>query len=386
MNAGSHPIGEFFLSRPARPRIVAEIGTAHGGDPDRARELIAAARSAGADTAKFQLVRAEEILHPASGHVTLPGGSVALYERFRELERPEHFYANLKAACDAEGIGFLCTPFGIESARILRRLGAHEIKIASPELNHVPLLREVSSYGLPLILSTGVAQTADIAESLSVLPTGYPVQLLHCVTAYPAPAEDYNLRALASLRAVFGVPVGVSDHSVESRLVPVLAALLGASMIEKHITLSQEDDGLDDPIALEPKAFSEMVASIRNVVDRMERAWHNGETAYLQQFHLERDALDEEFGAERIETVLGSPVKRLAPSEARNYGRTNRSIHALRSLAPGDRIDSSTAAVLRSEKNLSPGLHPRYWDLIQGKQLVSPVADGEGIHWRHLLA
>ena len=125
------------------PRIVAEIGTAHGGDLERARELIAAAADAGADTAKFQLVRANEILHPEAGAVDLPGGSVPLYERFRELEQSEEFYGELQEACEAAHLRFLCTPFGVTSARVLRRLAVPEYKIASPELKNRSSSRRV---------------------------------------------------------------------------------------------------------------------------------------------------------------------------------------------------------------------------------------------------
>ena len=369
-----------------RPRIVAEIGTAHGGDLERARDLIAAAGESGADTAKFQLVRASEILHPASGDIALPSGSVALFERFRELERPEEFYAQLKEECDSAGLRFLCTPFGHESAGILRRIGVEEIKIASPELNHFPLLREVSGYGLPLIISTGVSRLRDIDESLSVLPAGYPVQLLHCVTAYPAPEEDYSLRVLEPMRSLFGLPVGVSDHTMDAVLVPALSTLLGASMVEKHITISRRNPGLDDPIALEPDAFRRMASSVHGIADRLSAARTTGQDAFLHQQRTEFAALEERYGTQRVERVLGTPVKRLAPSEERNYGFTNRSIHALRSLRPGERIDQTNVAILRSEKNLAPGLHPRYWDLLQGRRLGQAVADGEGLTWDHVLS
>ncbi|MFW5796310.1 MAG: N-acetylneuraminate synthase family protein, partial [Alkalispirochaeta sp.] len=198
-------------------------------------ELISAAKSAGADTAKFQLVRADEILHPLSGSVDLPGGSLPLYERFRELERDISFYQHIQETCTQEGIRFLCTPFGIESARMLRTLGVDEYKVASPELNHHPLLREISGYSKPIILSTGVARIRDIGETLDLLESlnvHVPIQLLHCVTSYPAREEEYNIRVLPAMRRIFGFPVGISDHSIDPILVPVLAAIYGAVTIE----------------------------------------------------------------------------------------------------------------------------------------------------------
>ncbi len=367
------------------PRIVAEIGTAHEGDRERARALVEAAREAGADTVKFQLVRSDEILHPRSGTVHLPGGHVPLYDRFRELERSEEFYTDLKRICREADIRFLCTPFGIESARLLRHMEVEEIKIASPELNHIPLLREVSTYQKPLILSVGVATVSDIDEALSVVPSN-AVTLLQCVTAYPAPEEEYNLRVIPSMRDLFGVPVGVSDHSLDPVIVPTLATLMGASMIEKHITLSRTDNGLDDPIALEPDDFATMAREVRDITERLADAGEKGSIEYHRARLTIEERAKSRHGSARVEKVLGTGVKRLAPSEQRNYGYTNRSIHALSNLSVGRTVTKKNTAILRSEKNLSPGLHPRYWDSILGARLTRDIAAGDGVTWDHLLS
>ena len=366
------------------PRIVAEIGTAHGGDLKRARSLIEAAREAGADTAKFQLVRSDEILHPRSGTVHLPGGRIPLYERFRELERSEEFYTDLKRICRETDIRFLCTPFGIESARLLRRMEVEEIKIASPELNHLPLLREVSTYQKPLIVSVGVATAGDIDEALAVVRSG-AVTLLQCVTAYPAPEEEYNLRTIPAMRDLFGVPVGVSDHSLDPVVVPSLATLMGASMIEKHITLRRADTGLDDPIALEPTDFAMMVAEVREIAARLAEAGEKDPIEYHRARLTIEERVKSRYGSTRVEKILGTGVKGLTPSEQRNYGYTNRSVHALTSLSAGLILTKKNTAILRSEKNLSPGLHPRYWDSILGATLTRGIAAGEGVTWDHLL-
>ena len=238
--------------------VVAELGTGHLGSMARARELVDAAAASGADCAKLQLVYADEILHPRSGAVDLPTGRVELYRQFRDLEQPVSFYAELKRYVESKGLLFLCSPFGLRSARELRTLGVAALKIASPELNHVPLLQEAAGYGLPLVLSSGVSTLGDIERALAI--TGRErVVLLHCITAYPAPEDEYNVSLLASLAAVFGVEVGLSDHSLDPVLVPVLAVLHGARVVEKHFTLSRAGAGLDDPIALEPAAFARMV-------------------------------------------------------------------------------------------------------------------------------
>jgi sialic acid synthase SpsE len=350
--------------------VIAELGTSHQGDLERARALIDAAVEAGAECIKFQLVHAEEILHPRSGFVPLPTGRVALYEQFRGLERDLDFYAALKKHTESAGAFFLCSPFGITSARELKDLACGALKIASPELNHFPLLREVATYEVPLFVSSGVSTLGDIERALAV--TGAEgVVLLHCITAYPAPEEEYNVAVLESLRRVFGVQVGLSDHSLDPELVPSLAVLHGACTVEKHFTISRSGSGLDDPIALEPEGFRQMVAAIR-------RAEADPPEATLAR-------LRKKCGADRVMAVTGSGVKRLAPSEQANYSRTNRSVHAVREILEGSVIGASDVAVLRTEKELRPGIGPEFLPRVIGATAKRTVPDGEGIEWADLL-
>ncbi|MBN1836760.1 MAG: N-acetylneuraminate synthase family protein [Spirochaetales bacterium] len=350
--------------------VVAEAGSAHQGDLARARELIDAAVEAGAGCVKFQVILADEIVHPRTGPVALPGGEVPLYERFRALERPEGFYAALKEHTERRGALFLASAFGVESARLLRRLGVAALKVASPEVNHFPLLEELSGYGLPVLLSTGVSTLGDIERALAVLG-GAAAVLLHCITAYPAPEEQYNLRVLPLLRGIFGALVGVSDHSRDPLLVPGLAVLQGACVIEKHFALRREDGGLDDPIALEPEEFARMAAGIR----RLEAAAPPEALAELRR----------EYGEERVEAVLGDGVKRLAPAETRYYRTTNRSLHARFEIPVGAAIRPQDLCIVRSESNLRPGLDPAYVDVVTGKTARRRIPAGEGIVWEDLL-
>ncbi|TFG62889.1 MAG: spore coat protein [Spirochaetales bacterium] len=343
--------------------IIAEIGTGHGGSLDRGKELIDAAARAGADCAKFQVVYADEIIHPLTGEVPLPGGSIPLFDRFRQLEQGPDFYAALKIYTESRGLVFLASPFGLTSARLLKDSGVSVIKIASPELNHFPLLDEVNTYGLPVILSTGVSLQKDIEKALSRLSC--PAALLHCITAYPAPEEEYNLAVLESLARTFGVPVGVSDHSLDPELVPGVSMLFGCSFIEKHICLSREDRGLDDPVALPQEDFAGLVKLVRRLTP-------------LPQEERRR-FLEERFGAERVRILSGDGIKRLAPAEAANYERTRRSVHALCDLAAGTVITMKNTALLRTEKKLKVGLPPELHPSILGKRLLRPVASGEGI-------
>lgn len=365
---------------PGRTLVIAEIGTGHGGSFAKAEELIAAAAEAGADCAKFQCVFAEEIIHPKTGAVPLPGGDIALYDRFRALEEGEDFYARLKAIVEARGLVFLCTPFGPRSAALLRRIGARAMKVASPELNHFPLIDELGSYGLPTILSSGVSTLGDIDRAIrrfeaawrgaegGAATEGRPeLALLHCVTAYPAPASDYNLRVLAPLASIFGIPVGVSDHSLDPVLVPALSVAAGGCVVEKHVCLSRKDPGLDDPIALPPEDFSRMARAVR----RAESARPGDTMAELAS----------EYGRDAVEAALGDGVKRLAPSEEANYRRTNRSVHAMRDIKRGEAFAEADLALLRTEKILRPGLDPELLPAILGRRAARDVPSGEGVEW-----
>jgi sialic acid synthase SpsE len=352
------------------PLIIAELGTSHNGDISRAREMTAAARETGADCVKFQMVFADEILHPKTGEVALPGGRINLYDRFKELEMPPEFYMEMKEYAESLGLSFLCTPFGLKSASILRSLQPQWVKIASPELNYAGLLEEIAKWELPILLSTGVSRLADIEAALEVLGSKRNVCLLHCVTAYPAPETDYNLRVLPNMAGIFGVRVGVSDHSADPELIPVLSVCMGAETIEKHFCLSRDDPGLDDPIALPADEFSRMTRAVRQAVQ-------NGSEETLAAFKLERgDAL--------VEQVLGNGVKELAPSEKANYRLTNRSIHALRDIQEGEFINAGDYAVLRTEKNIRPGLEPCWENAIKGRQARHFIPAGEGMRFEDL--
>ena len=359
------PVGDAAYG-PGKVLVIAEIGTSHGGDLKKALDLIDAAADTGADCAKFQCVFADEIVHPNTGSVPLPGGDIRIYDRFKSLELGEEFYATVKEKTEARGMLFLCTPFGLSSARLLARLGVSLMKVASPELNHLPLLEELSTYGLPVLVSSGVSTLADIERALHRL-SACEVSILHCVTAYPAPAEEYNLRILAGLTCLFGVSAGVSDHSMDPVLVPALATAVGGIVVEKHICLSRADPGLDDPIALPPGDFAQMVRAIRIAEAR-------------PAVETIRE-LSEEYGADRVEAVLGDGVKRLAPSEAANYRRTNRSIHALRSIEKGELFDAGNIALLRTEKVLKPGLEPELFEAVLKRYARRPISSGEGIEW-----
>ncbi len=362
--------------------IIAEIGTSHEGSVEKARQLVDAAVGAGADCVKFQWVYADEILHPDTGFVELPTGKIPLYERFKQLECNKSFYKEMLDYVHSKGCTFCCSPFGLRSLEELLEIKLDYVKIASPELNHFPMLERLAEYRrgqkkagvtpVPVIVSTGVSKLKDIEKAIEILGTEN-VSLLHCITSYPAPEEEYNLRLITNLKNIFGVECGVSDHSLDPILVPSLSVACGGTIIEKHITLSRQTMGLDDPVALEPEQFGMMVHCVHQT-DAAIR--HYGfELAYNRIL----SQLEEQFGDVKITQVLGDGIKRLAPAEEANYGRTNRSLHFMNAMKAGQVIGEGDVAVLRTEKVLTPGISPEYLDDVIGKTLARDVEAGEGV-------
>lgn len=364
--------------------IIAEIGTSHEGSKEKARKLIDAACDAGADYVKFQWVYASEILHPDTGFVKLPTGNIPLYERFKELECPVSFYKEMLDYVHSKGKKFICSPFGLQSLKELLEIHPDAVKIASPELNHYKMLEALADYRknkcekIPVILSSGVSTLSDIEKALSI--TGKDnVSLLHCITSYPAPENEYNLRLIKNLSNILGIPCGVSDHSLDPILVPALSVACGGTIIEKHITLSRKTSGLDDPVALEPEQFGFMSHIV------------NQAKATLDHYGIETgtkriiDQISEQFGSEKVEKVLGTGIKELAPSEKLNYGRTNRSLHFMKEFEKGHVIKEENIGILRTEKVLTPGITPEYYDLVIGKTLSRNVKSGSGVQFEDLM-
>ena len=369
--------------------IIAEIGTAHNGSFEKAKELMDGAVKAGADAVKFQWVYADEILHENTGIVNLPTGQIRLYDRFKELEVSPDFFVKCLDYAHNLGVKFVCSPFGIRSLKELIAINGDVIKIASPELNHFPLLQELkkavdSGLKTPVVLSSGVSKLADIEKALDTLDfsaeKSSQFTLLHCITSYPAPEAEYNVRLVKTLHDIFGINTGISDHSLDPVLVPVLSTIMGGTVIEKHITLSKKTSGLDDPVALEIDEFANMVYSVHQTQAILKRygAEEGAKVALKQMYDL--------YGEEKVKTVLGTGYKRLAKSESANYGRTNRSIHFLHDMKAGDTIEEKDVSILRTEKVLSVGLSPEYLPTIIGSKLTQSVSSGDGVEWKKLLS
>jgi sialic acid synthase SpsE len=310
-------IGDRRVGEGAPVYIVAEAGSNHDRDLGQAKRLIEVAAEAGADAVKFQTFLADQIVAETTVRakyldaILPPDKSMA--DLFRDLELPREWHAELKAYTESCGIDFLSTPFDHEAVDLLDALGVKAFKVATYELWHLPLIRDVASRGKPIICSTGMADIGEVADAVAAVRSTGNEQLIlmHCVVNYPPPFADLNLRAIQTMRQAFGVPVGWSDHT-PGWLAAVVATTLGAAVIEKHYTTDRGRPGPDHRFALEPGELAQMVRAIRDTED-----------------------------------ALGDGIKRMAPAEADLYVTARRSLFAARAIDPGRIVTEDDVAILR---------------------------------------
>lgn len=315
--------------------IIAEAGVNHNGDLDLAKQLIAAAKAAGADIVKFQTFKTENLVTKIAEKATYQKGTTdadeSQYAMLRKLElsRPDHEV--LIKECSRHGIGFFSTAFDTDSFDMLVEMGLDQVKIPSGELTNLPLLRYMTRLGLPVILSTGMANLGEIEAAVEAIElAGTPrhlVTVLHCTTEYPASMADVNLRAMVSMKAALGVEVGYSDHTPGIEI-PVAAVALGARVIEKHFTLDRTLPGPDHQASLEPHELKAMVDAIRNV-----------------------------------EVALGDGVKRPSASELKNKPIARKSLVAIRAIRSGETFNSENIGTKRP----GTGISPMRWDEVIGR-------------------
>ncbi len=354
--------------------IIAEAGTGHNGDIKQAHELIDAAAQAGAHYIKFQYVIAREILHPLTKPLVLFDKKVDLFQRFIDLEQTKEFYADLIQYARKKNIGFLCSAFGLESAANLLDLGVDSIKIASPELNHVPLMDFLNHNRISVFASNGLAKLGDIEKALALL-TNCSVVLFHCVTSYPAEEKDYALACLPHLQAIFSVDIGCSDHTKNPLFIPLLAQYYGAQYLEKHITLTRQGPGLDDELAITPQELADLCKETQSF----------DQLLHLEGANKAYKHLIQRFSEDRVMLASGSGQYTLSQSEETAYHTSRRSIIALENIAAGESCTKKNCAVLRAEQGGVPGLHPKYFTLIQNKSTKRDVPAGRGVQWGDLL-
>jgi sialic acid synthase SpsE len=258
---GGRPVGE---GQPTY--VIAEAGANHNRDLGIARELIDVAAEAGADAVKFQTYSGEALYSTrAPGFEYLaPVSDESPAELLERIALPREWQAELRDHAAARGIAFFSSPFDTRAVAELDALGVPAMKIASFEIVDPGLIAAAARTGRPLLISTGMATLGEVEAALrdATEAGGRAVGLMQCTSVYPAPPERANLRAMATMRTAFGVPVGLSDHTT-GIAVPIAAAALGAAFVEKHFTLDRAMEGPDHPFALEPGELTAMVAGIR---------------------------------------------------------------------------------------------------------------------------
>jgi N-acetylneuraminate synthase/N,N'-diacetyllegionaminate synthase len=266
---GSFSIGTVTIGAPARCFVIAEAGVNHNGNVDLAHRLIDAAAEAGADAVKFQTFEPEALASasaPKALYQQRDGGSESQLAMLRRLVLSRDVHESLRDHAHERGLIFLSTPFEESSAEFLAALGVPAFKIASGEITNLPFLASLAARGRPLLLSTGMSSLDEVGEAVATIRNAGapPLALLHCTSSYPAPTDVSNLRAMQTMRSVFGVAVGYSDHTLGIE-VPLAAVALGAELLEKHLTLDRTLPGPDHAASMEPDAFATMVRGIRVV-------------------------------------------------------------------------------------------------------------------------
>jgi N,N'-diacetyllegionaminate synthase len=251
------------------PYCIAEVGINHNGDLALAMRMIDVAKNAGADAVKFQTFKAEEFCGDPEQTFTYQsqGQSVteSMLEMFRRYEFPAEHWLEIMAHCEAVGITFFSTPQNRTDLDLLLQIGVPAIKVGSDDFTNLPLLKSYAETGLPIIVSCGMSDLAEVHQALEILGwfNGYPTALLLCTSQYPTPPQDVNIKKLTTLQQAFpGLLVGFSDHT-ESSLAATLAVALGARIFEKHFTLDHNLPGPDHWFAEDPAGLAKWIASIR---------------------------------------------------------------------------------------------------------------------------
>lgn len=336
-------IGSKIISAKSPVFIIAEAGVNHNGRLDLALKLIKAAAQAGADAVKFQTFKA--------GEVTTAQNKMAEYQKrnigkkqsqlamIRELEIPEHWYPKLIKYSQKLGLIFISSPHGhIESADLLRKFKIPAYKIASGDLTNRPLLEHIASFGQPMIISTGMATVPEIEEAVGwIKKAGRPkIAILHCTSNYPCPTEEVNLKAMQTIsQKLPGVLIGYSDHT-EGYQVSVMATLLGAKIIEKHLTLDKKLAGPDHLASSDLEEFKTLVKAIR-----------------------------------QVPVILGKPAKKPTANENKIIAITRKSLITKNPIKKGEKFTSQNLTVKRPGYGLPPKLYKKVLGRTAKRDLAS---------------
>jgi len=347
---GDFIVGARRIGEGAPVFVVAEAGVNHNGDLGLALALVDAAVDAGADAVKFQTFRVDALVSrraPKAGYqAETTGAGESQRDMLARLQLDLDAHARIKQHCAKRGILFFSAPFDEGSADDLDALGVPLFKLPSGEITNLPFVRHVAGKGKPIILSTGMATMDEVAEAVAAvrMAGGPPLALLHCLSTYPAPVAEVNLRAMDALRARFGGVVGYSDHTTGIE-VAVAAVARGAAIVEKHLTLDTSMPGPDHRASLDPAAFTRMVQAIRSV-----------------------------------EAALGDGEKRPMPSEADARAVARKSLVTTRALRAGEQLTADAVAIKRP----GTGIPPADLSRTLGRVLRRDLAADEVITWADL--
>ncbi len=303
--------------------IIAEAGVNHNGSFDLACKMVDAAKAAGVDCIKFQTFKSQNLVsHHAqkADYQKESTGDGTQVDMLKKLELSYDEFVAIKEYCDKVGIAFLSTPFDFDSIRFLDLIDMPFWKIPSGEVTNLPYLLALAKTEKPVVMSTGMCEMVEIEAAIRALRENgtKEITLLHCNTEYPTPFEDVNLKAMQTMRDVFKLKVGYSDHT-KGIEVPIAAAALGATIIEKHFTLDRNLDGPDHKASLEPDELAAMVSGIR---------------------HIER--------------AMGTGEKVPSPSEKKNISVARKSIVAKKDIQAGDEFTEDNITVKRPGNGISP--------------------------------
>jgi pseudaminic acid synthase len=330
--------------------LVAEMSANHNQCFDQAVRIFRAAKDAGADAVKLQTYTADTLTIACDKeHFRIRGGTLwdgrTLHELYGEAFTPWDWQPRLKAVADELGLDFFSTPFDDSAVDFLEGLNVPVHKVASFELVDSPLLRKIAATGKPIIMSTGMASLDEIEEAVATIRAagGRQLALLKCTSAYPALPEEMNLRTISDLAQRFQVPVGLSDHTLDSA-VAVAAVALGACIVEKHFTLSRQQPGPDSAFSLEPDEFKSLVNSVR-----------------------------------MTEKALGKVQYTVSPNEEKSRV-FRRSLFVVADVKAGEKFTA------RNVRSIRPGygLPPRHYDEILGSTAACELERGTPLEWRHV--
>jgi N-acetylneuraminate synthase len=342
-------INQRVISLSNEPYIIAELSANHNGSLERAKLSIKSAKESGAHAVKFQTYSATTMtINCDKPDFIIKGGlwdGYKLFDLYGEATTPYDWHKELFSYAAEVGIDCFSTPFDESAFELLEELKTPAYKIASFELTDLPLIKLVAKTGKPLLMSTGMANEEEIDEAIKTALNSGASELLifHCISSYPAPIEQSNLRKIANLRTRFGVEVGLSDHTLGTTAA-ITSVALGASAIEKHFTLSRNDKGPDSQFSIEPNELVELVNGTKD-------AWLSLGNGDFSRAESERSSL-----------------------------AFRRSIYFVRDLQAGQIITSEDIRRIRP----GFGLPPKFYDDIIGKKVSIDVTIGEAVSFEKI--